>query len=139
MFRQIRDRRVSQLGSMAQFLHRRTFDFFCLIHSEAVETRHALHGIQWPPSNPKTLNVDFGNEQLMAKAIASTAVDVRPAASSRDDRIGSSGDPYDTDREKVSCTLSTCNSTTSIHVFICFAAANGETRPRMGSWQEAGP
>lgn len=71
-------------------------------YSEAVETRHALHGIQWPASNPKCLNVDFGTEQLMDKAIALTAADAKPVISSRDDRIGSSGDLYDHDRERVS-------------------------------------
>lgn len=39
----------------------------------------------------------------MAKAIASTAADARPVISSRDDRIGSSGDFYDNDRERVCC------------------------------------
>lgn len=69
--------------------------------SEAVETRHALHGIRWPSSNPKCLNVDFGTEHLMEKAIASTAIDTKPLISSRDDRIGSSGDLYDYDKNKV--------------------------------------
>lgn len=69
------------------------------IYSEAVETRHALHGIRWPMSNPKCLNVDFGNEALMEKAIASTATDIKPLPS-RDDRIGSTGDYYD-EKEKV--------------------------------------
>lgn len=39
---------------------------------EAVETRHALHGVRWPTSNPKCLNVDFGTESAMEKAIIST-------------------------------------------------------------------
>ncbi|XP_014253408.1 apoptotic chromatin condensation inducer in the nucleus isoform X2 [Cimex lectularius] len=29
----------------------------------AVETRHALHGVRWPVNNPKTLKVEFSNEQ----------------------------------------------------------------------------
>ncbi|XP_055634545.1 apoptotic chromatin condensation inducer in the nucleus [Toxorhynchites rutilus septentrionalis] len=42
---------------------------------EAVETRHALHGVRWPVSNPKCLNVDFGTEAAMEKAIISTLDD----------------------------------------------------------------
>lgn len=42
---------------------------------EAVETRHALHGVRWPVSNPKCLNVDFGTESAMEKAIISTLDD----------------------------------------------------------------
>ncbi|XP_055614395.1 apoptotic chromatin condensation inducer in the nucleus [Uranotaenia lowii] len=42
---------------------------------EAVETRHALHGVRWPTSNPKCLNVDFGSEAGMEKAIISTLDD----------------------------------------------------------------
>ncbi|XP_053692775.1 apoptotic chromatin condensation inducer in the nucleus [Sabethes cyaneus] len=42
---------------------------------EAVETRHALHGVRWPTSNPKCLNVDFGTEAAMEKAIISTLDD----------------------------------------------------------------
>lgn len=71
------------------------------IFSEAIETRHALHGIRWPTSNPKCLNVDFGTESLMEKAIASTADDIKPNIHSRDDRIVSSNDLNDSNREKV--------------------------------------
>ncbi|XP_040161876.1 apoptotic chromatin condensation inducer in the nucleus-like isoform X2 [Anopheles arabiensis] len=42
---------------------------------EATETRHALHGIRWPVSNPKCLVVDFGSEEAMDKAILSTLED----------------------------------------------------------------
>ncbi|XP_059059446.1 uncharacterized protein LOC131852737 [Achroia grisella] len=35
---------------------------------EAVETRHALHGVTWPVSNPKTLQVDFSTEEAFDKA-----------------------------------------------------------------------
>ncbi|XP_058057018.1 apoptotic chromatin condensation inducer in the nucleus isoform X2 [Anopheles bellator] len=42
---------------------------------EATETRHALHGIRWPVSNPKCLLVDFGSEEAMDKAILSTLED----------------------------------------------------------------
>ncbi|XP_065080519.1 apoptotic chromatin condensation inducer in the nucleus [Ochlerotatus camptorhynchus] len=42
---------------------------------EAVETRHALHGVRWPASNPKSLHVDFGTETAMEKAIISTLDD----------------------------------------------------------------
>lgn len=44
----------------------------CFIDSEAVETRHALHGVIWPSSNPKCLQVDFGKDEDMEKAIVST-------------------------------------------------------------------
>lgn len=40
--------------------------------SEATETRHALHGVTWPSSNPKCLHVDFGKQEDMEKAILST-------------------------------------------------------------------
>lgn len=68
--------------------------------SEAVETRHALHGIRWPTSNPKCLNVDFGTESLMEKAISSTADEVKPTPS-RDERVISSNDVHEIGREKV--------------------------------------
>ncbi|XP_013102079.1 apoptotic chromatin condensation inducer in the nucleus [Stomoxys calcitrans] len=43
---------------------------------EAIETRHALHGVRWPASNPKCLNVDFGNKSDMLKAIETTKEEV---------------------------------------------------------------
>lgn len=43
--------------------------------SEAIETRHALHGVRWPVSNPKCLNVDFGERADMLKAIETTKED----------------------------------------------------------------
>lgn len=75
--------------------------FSTLNFSEAIETRHALHGIRWPTSNPKCLNVDFGTESLMDKAVASTADDVKPNILCRDDRIVSSNDFNESNREKV--------------------------------------
>ncbi|EDW78142.1 uncharacterized protein Dwil_GK24166 [Drosophila willistoni] len=39
---------------------------------EAIETRHALHGVRWPVSNPKCLNVDFGSRTDMDRCIQST-------------------------------------------------------------------
>lgn len=80
--------------------------FFILNFSEAIETRHALHGIRWPTSNPKCLNVDFGTESLMEKAVASTADDVKPNIFSRDDRIVSSNDFNESNREKVDLFIS---------------------------------
>lgn len=71
-----------------------------MFFSEAIETRHALHGIRWPASNPKCLNVDFGTENLMEKAIATT-MDTKPEVSSRNDYYGSANDGPD-DRDKVS-------------------------------------
>lgn len=35
---------------------------------QAVETRHALHGVKWPVSNPKTLQVDFSTQEAFDKA-----------------------------------------------------------------------
>lgn len=75
---------------------------FLFENSEAVETRHALHGIRWPSSNPKCLNVDFGTESLMEKAIESTAADNKTFSSSRDERVVSSNDLHESNREKVS-------------------------------------
>lgn len=44
----------------------------CFVHYEtedqAVETRHALHGVTWPVSNPKTLQVDFSTTEAFEKA-----------------------------------------------------------------------
>lgn len=41
-----------------------------LFFSQAVETRHALHGVTWPVSNPKTLQVDFSTQEAFDKAKA---------------------------------------------------------------------
>lgn len=41
-----------------------TYSFF----SQAIETRHALHGVTWPVSNPKTLQVDFSSQEAFDKA-----------------------------------------------------------------------
>lgn len=39
---------------------------------QAVETRHALHGVRWPTSNPKCLSVDFGTAAEMDKVMSSS-------------------------------------------------------------------
>ncbi|XP_053961325.1 apoptotic chromatin condensation inducer in the nucleus isoform X1 [Anastrepha ludens] len=39
---------------------------------EAIETRHALHGVRWPVSNPKCLIVGFAKQSDMDRAIQST-------------------------------------------------------------------
>ncbi|CAD6997211.1 apoptotic chromatin condensation inducer in the nucleus isoform X2 [Ceratitis capitata] len=39
---------------------------------EAIETRHALHGVRWPVSNPKCLIVEFAKRNDMDRAIQST-------------------------------------------------------------------
>lgn len=41
------------------------------LYSEAIETRHALHGVRWPTSNPKCLNVEFGTEEAMNQVLSS--------------------------------------------------------------------
>lgn len=70
-------------GNCQQFLT--DLPLFC---SQAVETRHALHGVRWPTSNPKCLHVDFGAEVDMQKAIESTAEDLaKHADASRGERI----------------------------------------------------
>ncbi|CAH2208270.1 jg22347, partial [Pararge aegeria aegeria] len=45
------------------------------IEDQAVETRHALHGVTWPVSNPKTLHVDFATEEDFDKAKANEESD----------------------------------------------------------------
>lgn len=73
------------------------------INSEAIETRHALHGVRWPASNPKCLNVDFGSEKSMDKAIASTSEQPpkEGAASGRDERVTGGWDRFEVDERKV--------------------------------------
>lgn len=68
-----------------------------------METRHALHGVTWPPSNPKCLNVDFGKEEDMEKAVISTLEEmprIQITAENRDVKeekeFGWSKDPYKT-------------------------------------------
>ncbi|XP_065203338.1 apoptotic chromatin condensation inducer in the nucleus [Planococcus citri] len=39
---------------------------------EALETRHALHGIRWPVNNPKVLNVQFASQDDLLNAQAQT-------------------------------------------------------------------
>ncbi|KAG5675592.1 hypothetical protein PVAND_005485 [Polypedilum vanderplanki] len=39
---------------------------------EAIETRHALHGVKWPEHNLKTLNVEFSTDEEMYRIIEST-------------------------------------------------------------------
>lgn len=46
--------------------------------AEARETRHALHGVRWPVSNPKQLCVDFGKKEDMDLAQALTEEDQVP-------------------------------------------------------------
>lgn len=46
--------------------------------TEAKETRHALHGVRWPVSNPKTLCVDFGRKEDMEMAQAVAESDLIP-------------------------------------------------------------
>lgn len=71
------------------------------LHSEAVETRHALHGVTWPSSNPKFLNVDFGKEEDMEKAVLSTMEELPKLQITTENRdakeekeFGWSKDPY---------------------------------------------
>lgn len=75
-------------------------------YSQAVETRHALHGIRWPQSNPKCLNVEFGQESSMEDAVATTAGDSKSINTARDERHISTNDVHDSRREKVCWSLS---------------------------------
>lgn len=61
---------------MILFLY--VLNFILFIYSEAVETRHALHGVRWPASNPKCLIVEFARDIDMEKAILSTLEEVMP-------------------------------------------------------------
>lgn len=77
-----------------------------LDYSEAVETRHALHGVRWPTSNPKCLNVDFGSEGGMEKAVASTCEDGQPkgnaaAGGGRDERVSGAWDRFEMEEKRV--------------------------------------
>ncbi|KAG4067236.1 hypothetical protein HA402_000227 [Bradysia odoriphaga] len=69
---------------------------------EAIETRHALHGVRWPASNPKCLNVDFGSEKSMDKAIASTSEQPSKegVAAAREERVSGGWDRFEVDERK---------------------------------------
>ncbi|XP_039280865.1 apoptotic chromatin condensation inducer in the nucleus isoform X2 [Nilaparvata lugens] len=45
---------------------------------EAIETRHALHGVRWPVSNPRTLCVEFANHDDMVVAQAAAEQEAIP-------------------------------------------------------------
>jgi hypothetical protein len=45
---------------------------FLSSYSEAVETRHALHGVRWPDHSLKKLNVEFSTDEDMIRVIEST-------------------------------------------------------------------
>lgn len=79
------------------------FFFLLFDFSEATETRHALHGVRWPTSNPKLLNVDFGTEGGMEKALQSTVNDVlkTPGERSRDDFVSWDRDRIEMEEKKV--------------------------------------
>lgn len=66
------------------------FNITILFYSEAVETRHALHGVKWPDHNLKTLNVEFSTEEEMNK-VALPALADRDAVASEAGREGKSG------------------------------------------------
>lgn len=79
------------------------FFFNYFFFSEATETRHALHGVRWPTSNPKLLNVDFGTEGGMEKALQSTVNDVlkTPGERTRDDFVSWDRDRIEMEEKKV--------------------------------------
>lgn len=45
-----------------------------------METRHALHGVTWPVSNPKTLQVDFSTQEAFEKAKSNEETDATPVS-----------------------------------------------------------
>lgn len=51
-----------------------------MFSSQAVETRHALHGVTWPVSNPKTLQVDFSTQEAFEKAKSNEETDATPVS-----------------------------------------------------------
>lgn len=61
-----------------------------MLYSEAVETRHALHGVKWPEHNLKTLNVEFSTQEEMDKVTEAT----------RGERITSEGTSRESKPEK---------------------------------------
>ncbi|XP_021965026.1 apoptotic chromatin condensation inducer in the nucleus isoform X2 [Folsomia candida] len=46
---------------------------------DAFETRAALHGVNWPPSNPKALQVDYTTEETLVEYKARDAGEIKPA------------------------------------------------------------
>lgn len=65
---------------------------------EAIETRHALHGIRWPASNPKCLNVDFAKYEDMQKVVMSTKDDTKKIINEGPENSCNSG--YNKDEKK---------------------------------------
>ncbi|CAA9996134.1 unnamed protein product [Nesidiocoris tenuis] len=49
----------------------------------AVETRHALHGVRWPVTNPRTLRVEFSTDEAM-EAVKKLAEEEDNAAQSQE-------------------------------------------------------
>lgn len=85
------------LQSLNKFIY---FFFYCF--SQAIETRHALHGVRWPTSNPKCLHVDFGTEQGLQQAIESTNEDLQKLERGKEKDFGWDKDAKDFyDKEKV--------------------------------------
>lgn len=49
----------------------------------AIETRHALHGVKWPSTNPRTLRVEFSTDEAM-EAVKKMAEEEDDAAKRQD-------------------------------------------------------
>lgn len=61
---------------------------------EAKETRHALHGVKWPVSNPKELSVEFADKSAMDQARqAADVVEHIPTSSSNAPLSNSTSQP----------------------------------------------
>lgn len=52
---------------MSKIFHPLILSYY-VFSSQAFETRHALHGVTWPVSNPKTLQVDFSTQEAFDQA-----------------------------------------------------------------------
>uniref|UniRef100_T1GPJ7 RRM domain-containing protein n=1 Tax=Megaselia scalaris TaxID=36166 RepID=T1GPJ7_MEGSC len=71
---------------------------------EAIETRHALHGVRWPTSNPKCLNVEFGTEEALATVLLSMDGPKAGIENSKENRligIGWDGNGFEEERKVV--------------------------------------
>lgn len=118
---------------------------FNFINSEAVETRHALHGVKWPEHNLKTLNVEFSTVEEMAKVIGATLGErIKLASDSREGEevkpqeksFGwSKADAIAEDRSRVNFAICFI---TSVLFNLLLSIVDFTSSARMGCWQEGG-
>lgn len=99
---------ICHRGVRIKFTFLGRFIFIYDYNSEAIETRHALHGVRWPVSNPKFLNVDFGSRTDMDRAIQSTKNETPkyPQDNTRDNQhAGNTWSRLDASEKKVNILL----------------------------------